>query len=127
MSAIIKTSDLWAEVIKVAKEQPDHVYDRSGPDGKNKCSYQRYGQPSCIVGHALHRLGMQIHELEEFDDLGDSGIGDIVLYHSGELFEIDDRDALEFVCRTQDLQDQEETWQNSVARSLPQSSAEPSN
>lgn len=42
---------LIAEVRKVAAEQPDHVYWPAN------CQYMAKGQPSCIMGQALYRLG----------------------------------------------------------------------
>lgn len=42
---------LIAEVRKVAAERPDHVY------GPANCQYMVNGQPSCIMGQALYRLG----------------------------------------------------------------------
>lgn len=107
MSAI-KVSALWDEVVKVAKEQPDHIYDR-GMSGQGGCSYQKGGEPSCIVGHALVRLGMPVEELMEFDDTGDSGIGCIVSSND-DLFEIDDEKALWGVEKAQSNQDNGVPW-----------------
>ena len=64
---MIKVSDLWAEVKKVAAEQPDYVYS------EEPCQYQHDGKPSCIVGHALHRLGVPIEALEALDDAQEGG------------------------------------------------------
>ena len=64
---MIKVSDLWAEVKKVAAEQPDYVYS------EQPCQYQYGGKPSCIVGHALHRLGVPIETLEALDDAQEGG------------------------------------------------------
>ena len=66
--AVIKVSDLWAEVKKVAAEQPDYVYQEP------LCRYQIDGKPSCIIGHALHRLGVSVDTLAMLDG-GEQGDG----------------------------------------------------
>ena len=64
--AVIKVSDLWAEVKKVAAEQPDYVYERPA-DG---CAYEVDGKPSCLVGHAMFRLGMPLDLIRRCDRAG---------------------------------------------------------
>lgn len=49
----METSDLIAAVRQVAIEQPTYVYDPD-PD----CVYrEETGEPSCLIGHALKRIG----------------------------------------------------------------------
>lgn len=114
--SMIKTSDLWSEIIEVARENPDHIYDR-GPGGDKNCVYQRERKPSCIVGHALHRLGLPIHDLEEFDLHEDSGIGEIIDVHE-DLFDVDDVEAVGYIVITQNHQDTGWTWGDAVGRSF---------
>ena len=46
---------LIAEVRKVAAERPDYIYQSSGP--ADACWYMHNGEPSCIMGQAMYRLG----------------------------------------------------------------------
>ena len=107
----VKVSELWAEVLKVAQEQPEHVYEK-GDSGK--CYYQRNGQPSCVVGHGMHRIGMPVHQLQEFDEEGDSAVADIIETNQ-DLFDRDDNLALSLLVRTQNNQDQEVPWGQAVS------------
>lgn len=102
----IKVSELWAEVLKVAQEQPDHVYERSEA---GKCNYERNGQPSCIVGHAMHRLGVSVFDLREFDATGDSAVEDIIGMNP-DMFDNDDKLGMELLIEAQNRQDQEVPW-----------------
>ena len=63
---MIRVSDLWAEVKKVAAEHPDYVYERPA-DG---CVYEVDGKPSCLVGHAMFRLGMPLDLIRRCDSAG---------------------------------------------------------
>lgn len=102
----VKVSELWAEVLNVAQEQPEYVYER-GEAGK--CHYERNGQPSCIVGHAMHRLGVSTFDLREFDAAGDSAIEDIIEANP-DMFDKDDEPGMELLIEAQDRQDQEVPW-----------------
>ena len=108
----VKVSELWAEVLKVAQEQPDHVYER-GEAGK--CNYQVDGQPSCIVGHAMHRLGVSAFDLREFDASGDSAIEDIIGMNP-DMFDEDDKLGMELLIEAQNRQDQEVPWGLAVSQ-----------
>jgi hypothetical protein len=58
---------LVATVREVASERPEHRY--STTEG---CMYfLQSGAPDCIIGHALHRLGVQPHEVKEGDSPND--------------------------------------------------------
>lgn len=50
---------------EVAQEGPDHVYEK--PDGDD-CFYTWGGQPSCLVGRALFRLGVPLDELRDWEN-----------------------------------------------------------
>ena len=63
---MIKVSDLWAEVKKVAAEQPDKVYEKPG----DTCAYEFDGKPSCLVGHAMFRLGVPLDVIRLCDNHG---------------------------------------------------------
>lgn len=107
----IKVSDLWNEVIKVSQDDPEFVYDRDEESGK--CSYQRNGEPSCIVGHALHRLGVSIEDLKAFDTMSDSDINEIILSNH-DIFEVDSMAAKRGLEFTQANQDSGKPWAEAV-------------
>lgn len=48
----------------VVAGREDYTY----PDIYDVCRYVVDGQPSCVVGHVLHRAGWTIDELEYMDD-----------------------------------------------------------
>lgn len=57
------------KVIEVADSYPKHVYK---PSSKDNCAYFDIGQDGnyaagCIVGHALHRLGVTLEDIKEFN------------------------------------------------------------
>ena len=105
----IKTSELWSEVQKVGEERPEFVYEQDSSPGGRSCSYARDGQPSCIVGHALVRLGLSVGDLELFDELGDSGISEVV-EASGHIFDEDDPEATRKATVAQNQQDHGKPW-----------------
>ncbi|AOZ63786.1 hypothetical protein SEA_WEASELS2_208 [Rhodococcus phage Weasels2] len=66
----IDIDDLIAEVKKIAAANPDHIYTDKRDSmgfGQATCFYERNGKPSCIMGQALHTLGVPIEELMAFD------------------------------------------------------------
>ena len=80
----------------------DHVYE--GRDAEGNCRYFKDGEPSCIVGHIVHRidpeLGRSIAALE--DEWGHSE--EFVRLNQGDLiFNTDDDRLAGYRCITQDL------------------------
>ena len=108
--AVIKVSDLWAEVKKVAAERPDYVYS------EEPCQYQYDGKPSCIVGHALHRLGVSIEALEALDAAQEGGgvPASGLPSYLPILVEEGSRSALLSVCEAQEAQDDGIPWGEAV-------------
>lgn len=107
----IKVSDVWAEVEKVAGENPHFIYDAS-----ETCKYVKDRKPSCLVGHALFRLGVPIGQLEAYDSANDfsgSGIGAVLF---GDLYEMDDPVAVEKCDLAQNEQDSGASWGAAVHR-----------
>ena len=47
-----------------------YVYEK---DQNGYCFYVKDGQPSCLIGRALHRLGVGINLLSEYDVAQDGG------------------------------------------------------
>lgn len=96
----------------------DYVY----PGSKDKaCYYVANGQPSCLVGQVLYRLGVPIETLEEYDEVGS------VFELSNSEYSLDGKTALErggvsvgddrvlnILDSAQGWQDQGKTWGEAV-------------
>jgi len=69
------SQQLADKVIEVADSYPEHVYKLSSKDRNPRilhCAYFDIGQDGnyaagCIVGHALHRLGVTLEDIKEFN------------------------------------------------------------
>lgn len=99
----------------LAAERPDYVYET--PDGYSpgRCVYANpeATEPSCIVGHLLHRNGVPLALLNELDD-GDTPAEDIS-DHPDIPMELEARWLLVAV---QGRQDRGVPWGKAVAESL---------
>lgn len=115
----IKVSDLWAEVQKVAQENPDFTYPWDDPDYEG-CEYQRGGGPSCIVGHGLNRLGVPVADMAELDDEGGVPV-DRLPVDFPELLEVDSDEALDRLVVVQSAQDVGLPWGEAVRRAKERS------
>lgn len=65
------THDEVVEAIEAAVQAagPDFTYrSLPGPDDTAKCWYVYGGQPSCLVGQVLHRLGVSVEMLSTLED-----------------------------------------------------------
>lgn len=71
-----------AEVVAEAGSDYQYVTD-TGTEIRGRCVYQRDGAPSCMVGHALFKLGVPVDVLAQLD----------VASEDGEPCAIDDSDA----------------------------------
>lgn len=118
---MIRVSDLAAKVVEVGEANPGTSYperytDITGEscDYKDTCRYQVDGQPACIVGVALHELGVSIETLDMFDHRPDSSIYQLMRDYSGVYFELDDEDAQDFVSMAQEDQDRGDAKWGSV-------------
>lgn len=65
---------LLAAAREVAAERPDYVYVRSGASFHGRCTYTRGDGVRCVIGEALHRLGMTDDELDLMDNCDESQI-----------------------------------------------------
>ncbi len=109
MKVEVDLEALAAEVRKVAAENPDYVYP------ENNCVYfDREGQPSCIVGHGLYRLGVTADDLEVEDD------SDLVRVENAEnvwgLFRGLSSQSLDWMAEVQWNQDVHIPWGEAVRR-----------
>lgn len=101
----ITTTQLWDEVKAVAAENPDYVYDLE------TCWYARGGEPSCLIGQAMHRLGVPVDMLATFDLHGPIGA---IVGHFRESFDVTDDGTFEALKVTQAWQDNKNSWGESV-------------
>lgn len=90
-----------------------HTYQRRGVVGY--CYNVWQGQPDCIVGHVLIRLGVPI-EWFDVDSRENDGVGDVckALYLQ-DLFEFEE-DAKDLLGYTQAAQDNGTPWGEAVTR-----------
>lgn len=87
-----------------------YVYPPSQVDGLKKdsnCVYAKGGAPSCLVGLALHKVGISLSALVRFDKHKEAGIPSELVSHG--LLDIP-LESAEILDRAQSLQDQGETW-----------------
>ena len=85
---------------------PDYVYPLAS---QARCVYTVDGEPSCLVGHALHRLGVSIADLETMDAAGFGAI--MVVDVPGATLV---GDAREVFGQAQMAQDAGRTWGNAL-------------
>lgn len=109
------TFDMALEALNAAVDEKgdDYVYQGEG----TFCAYVASDEPSCIVGNALHRLGVSIPTLVKMDKCAIGGAVITsrkvleVLEDSG--FTLDD-DAVILLSTAQTLQDDEVPWGKAV-------------
>jgi hypothetical protein len=116
VSEKIKASQIKEAVIEIANEKPDYIYPE---DLRNSgCRYAVDGKPSCIVGHALAKVGIDIGVIETLDI--DGGIP--AHYLSSKLPEfIEDNDeegSMAFLQEVQSSQDNGSPWGEAVKGAL---------
>ena len=91
----------------------DYVYE----GGRMSRTYAAYDEPSCIVGNALHRLGVSISTLVEMDRRTIDGAAissrNVLEVLEGSGF-ILDNDAVMLLATAQVLQDAEIPWGDAV-------------
>lgn len=109
------TFDMALEALNAVVDEKgdDYVYE----GGRMSRTYAAYDEPSCIVGNALHRLGVPIPTLVEMDHctIGGEAISSRkvleVLEGSGFIL---DNDAVMLLATAQVLQDAEIPWGDAV-------------
>ena len=109
------TYDMALEALNAVVDEKggDYVYE----GGRMSRTYVAYDEPSCIVGNALHRLGVSISTLTEMDRRTIDGAAISsrkvleVLEGSGFIL---DNDAVMLLATAQVLQDAEIPWGDAV-------------
>lgn len=122
----VKMTALAAEIRKVARENPDVLYQERAKElgaptsdnfydtDRRYCRYQAGGQGCCIVGVALANLGVPIEQLAAYDGNTEKSLYGVYLDFP-EDFDVDDQAAFDFVRRTQARQDEDEAWGECVS------------
>lgn len=117
----IKMTDLAAEIRKVARENPDVLYQERARElgvpssnafsdsERSFCRYQAGGQGCCLVGVALANLGVPIEQMAVYDGDNEKSFYGVVMDFP-EDFELDDEAAFDFVRLAQSRQDDDEVW-----------------
>lgn len=107
-----ETLELFRQPIALKGE--DYVYERNDSDDDTLvCYYAKNGEPSCIVGHVLHALGVSIEDMTHGyrrGPLSEGFIGENLLKLT-ELYGLQfDTQSTVFMSRIQRHQDNEEPW-----------------
>lgn len=108
--------DLQHKVREVAADYPKYVYDI--PYG-NSCMYFHKGDDDnyscgCIIGHALHRLGVTLEDISE--EYNFVGVWGLLQRHLSDL-PLDFNDAtVQWLSNVQSAQDRGETWSSAVKK-----------
>lgn len=117
---MIKVSRLAEKVREIGQANPAVIYEEvveelTGEPFEGGCLYQMYNAPSCLVGQALHELGVRVSQLREFDShpCGDTGIDSIISQYP-DMFDRDDDDSLLFLTKAQRSQDFGTPWGDAV-------------
>ena len=121
----IKTTDLYNKIVEVANKNPNTIYPERVIelfDDPSKafpyetfCNYVVNNKPACIVGVALHELGMSIDKLKELDDYY-GGIGTVFEKIEESVIECDGMESA--IKNIQCRQDDGFSWGVCVSREL---------
>ena len=105
MKHITKEDALRALEEAVAEKGEDYIYQYTDSDDWRSytCTYVRAGEPDCMIGNALHRLGVPLdafapHEEKAFDRIADDVAPGI------------EEEAVRALRAAQSVQDQGRTW-----------------
>lgn len=106
----------------VAEYGEDFVYQQRDTHFGSHCVYVWQGEPDCIVGKLLHRLGVPVEQLAR----GDGEVGHPVGLLAGSLVEhLEELGVISAECgvseildRAQSRQDSGRTWGQSVREAL---------
>lgn len=91
----------------VAEREADYRYKEHFAN----CRYQDQGEPSCIVGLALSKMGVSIDKLDEMDNNCDVFSTSVDALCSAELFPIKlNKTEVQALSEAQACQDQGGTW-----------------
>lgn len=106
---MITSKEILDEVVRIADENPDFVYQQIPNELGASCKYVHDGQPSCLIGRAFWNLGLIDATLEQQEHENTSGAASMVKYtlHDKVTSTEADREALAHI---QDYQDNGMAW-----------------
>ncbi len=107
MTVEFTTSQLAEAVRLVAKENRNFQYDADTMGIAHSCVYFRDGEPSCIVGHGLSRLGLTIDDIDGLNESSD-------VYDLAEYLGLPFDRSLNFLFHVQSAQDSGKPWGEAV-------------
>lgn len=111
-----RTLQLLREVI--AEKGEDFVYEPFvDEDGFSMCRYVVQGQPSCLVGHVLHRAGISLTELAGVEDTTPNS-------SDGPWEDWGTAAALDLLAEVQEKQDQGVAWGEALALAIADTNGE---
>lgn len=99
------TRQLIKHVRDLAEANPNYVYDQT------PCRYLVNKEPSCIIGQAAHKAGVELAELEAWDNSKADSTASCVLPRIGV-----DGPGLDWLDRVQMAQDRGDPWGEAVAK-----------
>lgn len=118
-SATIATvADIWAEVQKLADENPGFVYRPQRGGGYARCSYlpDPANPEGCIVGAALSRLGVAQELLEAYEGSAAAGLIEAALGRDPHVRNRYEKRLIKIIGEVQAYQDAGWPWGEAVGR-----------
>lgn len=129
MSIILSMETVNPVLDELLKEfGEDYVYPALR-NGYRDCAYAKDNQPSCLVGHVLHRLGVPVEDLNFLDNQRDSQLSTLAgsdkywdEYEDAPVLALAligvawEDDAISLLSVAQTYQDVGETWGTAVAQ-----------
>ena len=101
---------MWQTVAEYGRE---HVYEGS----LIGCQYVHDDAPACLIGHAMHRLGVPIAELDRWDHAGSNGCPVQIGNVDSPLLDMDHTAACVFTA-AQRLQDASLPWGHALSQAV---------
>lgn len=105
MTKIHIDSIVAEEILRAAVAEKGEEYVYHNPEEPGQCRYVVYGQPSCIVGDGLNRLGVSPGRLSGFDFGDGVGVGSV-------LADLQDEGILTYTGKARIILSVAQSWQD---------------